>query len=151
MNQTAKTIVWFTTWQSFSRTMSYFSNVNEFKISLKWPKTPFCFQKGNVQYTQGAGFPVSFLSAHKGNSGIRLQRGSVLRMPHDMGSRFHTDLLGRRSGAGWTFLAVPELFSLCFSPQTFPLVPEPLRDDSCIYLFIYSAHTLTPIYVSSTV
>lgn len=79
MNQTAKTIVWFTAWQSFSLTMSYFSNVNEFQISLKWPKTTFCFQKGNVQYSQGSGFPLSFFPAQKGKSGIGLERNSVLK------------------------------------------------------------------------
>lgn len=150
MNQTAKTIVWFTAWQSSSLTMSCFSNVNEFQISLKWPKTTFCFQKGNVQNSQGSDFPISFFPAQKGKSGLGLKRGSVLREATWRGQQVPPqELLSSRNRGIGILLAPPAPGMNCslsesFTLWTFPLVTRASEGWSHVFTYLFIQHIFDP-------
>lgn len=107
-------------------------------------KTTFCFQKGNIQYSQGAGSRFLFLLFIKAIVEWDFQGALCSVMPHDTGSRCHT-------GNSWTVATetsgycLPgmnwyELFSGYFTLWTFPLVTRAFSEQSH-HLLIYLIST----------
>lgn len=111
--------------------LTIFFSDNELVFKCKWisdfsemTKDYFCLKK---KKSQGAGFPVSFFPAHKGNCRRSLQKGSVLREATWRGWQVSPQELwcgwNRGSGILLVLLHWYELFSFWkFYPWTFPHV-----------------------------